>query len=301
MSDRLSRWVLLGGNRYLVGGGILGLMTLVATVPIFTGAVIRNTTPLTYMASALITGNVTLISLVVAINQVVLSQELESPGSLRDEIEATADYRQAALDRETAPTEPADFLQEILEQTGCRVRSLEFPEETDDASDRLVTDLSEHCRTVSESLESASGDLSAVVLPLLGADYAGSIRDAHRIQSSIDAERHEELSENLEELALDLENLDVARQYFTTAFVKEELAELSRSLLYVGILVVSIAIALLFQLTTYSGPSPPTSELFGLAVLTMMFGLTPLALLIAFVLRIATVAGHIASITPFSS
>lgn len=301
MSDRFRRWVLLSGNRYLVAGGILAVMTVVATVPIFTGAVVRNTTPLTYMASALITGNVTLISLVVAINQVVLSQELESPGSLRDEIEETADYRQAALDQQTAPTEPANFLQELLEQTGRRVRSLEVPDEADDPSDRLVTDLPEHCQSVSESLESASGDLSAVVLPLLGADYAGSIRDAHRIQASIDAERHEELSENLDELALDLENLDVARQYFTTAFVKEELAELSRALLYVGILVVSVAIALLLQLTSYSGPSPPTSELFGLAVLTMLFGLTPLALLIAFVLRIATVAGQIAAITPFSS
>lgn len=301
MSDRFRRWVLLSGNRYLVAGGILAVMTVVAMVPIFTGSLVRNTTPLSYMASALITGNVTLISLVVAINQVVLSQELESPGSLRDEIEETAEYRQAALDQQTAPTEPANFLQELLEQTGRRVRSLEVPDEADDPSDRLVTDLPEHCQAVSESLESASEDLSAVVFPLLGADYAGFIQDTHQFQASVDAESHEDLSAELDELALDLENLDVARQYFTTAFIKEELAELSRALLYVGILVVSIAIAFLLRLTSYSGPSPPTSELFGLAALTVVFGLAPLALLIAIVLRIATVAEQIAAITPFSS
>lgn len=43
MSDGFSRWVLLSGNRYLVAGGILAVMTLVAIVPISTGSLVRNT------------------------------------------------------------------------------------------------------------------------------------------------------------------------------------------------------------------------------------------------------------------
>lgn len=83
--------------------------------------------------------------------------------------------------------------------------------------------------------------------------------------------------------------------------MKEELATLSRTLLYIGIFALSAPIALLFQLTTYTGLSPPTSELFLLSVLTVVFGLLPLAVLIAFVLRIAIVAHQMAAITPFTS
>lgn len=96
-----------------------------------------------------------------------------------------------------------------------------------------------------------------------------------------------------------LEALNDARQYFTTTFMKEELAKLSRARLYIAILTVSTPIALLLNLTAYAGPSPPVPRLFSLAVLTVIVGLTPLALLISFVHRIATVAQHIAAITPF--
>lgn len=105
----------------------------------------------------------------------------------------------------------------------------------------------------------------------------------------------------LDRLTADWENLDVARQHFTTAFMKEELATPSRSLLYVGIVAVSMPIALLVQLTAYTGSSPPVSGLLVVTIFTGAFGLAPLAFLTAFILRIATVAQCIASITPFKA
>lgn len=63
MRTRLERRVLLSGNRYGIALGILVLMIGVV-----------------YLA------------------QVILSQEPESPGSLRNEIERTADYRRATLE-----------------------------------------------------------------------------------------------------------------------------------------------------------------------------------------------------------
>lgn len=114
MKDRFRRWVLLSGDQHIVAIGILIIMIGVVLIPEVTRFAIRNISPLFYLASALIGGNITLITVVVAINQVILSQELESPGSLRDEIERTADYQQEALDQPTPPTEPADFLQQLL-------------------------------------------------------------------------------------------------------------------------------------------------------------------------------------------
>ena len=299
--DRFKRWVLLSGNRYAVALGILALMTFVVLTPDLTRFYIRNTGPLYYMASALITGNVTLVTVVVAINQVVLSQELESPGSLRDEIESTAQFRQSALDRQTAPTDPAEFLQQLLRQTADRVRSLReiLPEEAAESDDgpRLLSDLPEHCERVADELGSGPDDLSSVIVPTLGVSYAEYIRECHRLQARYD--RDERLHSTLDALTSDLEGLDVSRQYFTTAVMKEELATLSRSLLYVSVVAVSTPIALLLQLSTYAAASPPMPTLFALAVLTAVFGLTPLALLIAYMLRIATVADFIAAITPF--
>lgn len=303
MDTRLGHWVLLSGQRYQVAGLVLVLMLAVVLVPSASAYAIRNTTPLTYLASALITGNVTLITVVVAINQVILSQELESPDSLRDEIEGTAAYRQAALDGATAPTEPSEFLSELFGLTRQHVATVEeaLPASTDEADDRLLTDLPDHCEAVGDRLDSSGEDLSAVIIPILGVEYAAYIHDCTRLEANHEGDEHAELRAALDDLASDLENLDVARQYFTTAFMKEELATLSRLLLYVAVLAVSIPVALLFQLTTYPGSAPPMPALYALSLLAAGFGLLPLALLIAFVLRIATVAQRIAVISPFET
>lgn len=303
MRSRFEEIVLLSDHRYAVASGILALMTVVVLVPVLTGFAVRNTDPLYYMASALITGNVTLITVVVAINQVILSQELESPGSLRDEIESTASYRQAALDQQTTPTDPSEFLYQLLQQTRDHALSLEdlLPGSTDEVGDRLLTELPEHCRAAGERLESTPDTLSNVLLPILGVDYGDYVHDCHHLQARYEDDDHERLRATLDDLTSDLENLDVARQYFTTLFMKEELATLSRSLLYIAVVAVSTPVALLLLLTTYIQPVPDTPELLALTVLAAVFGLTPLAVLIAFVLRIATFAQHIAGITPFNS
>lgn len=303
MRERFEKWLLVSGHRPAVAVGILALMTGVVLVPDFTRFAIRNTTPLFYISSALVGGNITLITVVVAINQVILSQELESPGSLRDEIEQTADYRRGTFDRAVPPTEPSDFLQQLLEQTRERAHSLEslLPDSADGTNDRLLDDLPEHCERTSDRLESTSNTLSSAVVPLIGSDYADYIHDCYRIQSNYGEENHEQLLATLDALHSDLENLNVAHQYFTTAFIKEELATLSRLLVYVGTVAVSVPIALLYQLTTYSGASPPMPGLFALTVSTVAVGLLPLAILIAFFLRVSTVTQHIAVITPFEA
>lgn len=255
------------------------------------------------MASAFVTGNITLITVVVAINQVILSQELESPDSLQEEIERTAEYRQAALDQQPFPTDPSDFLHQLLQQTRQHTLSLEavLPGTPDEGRDELVTDLPKQCEQISDQLKPASDTLSNVIAPILGVDFGDFIHQCHRLQARYGEESHEQLHTMLDQVASDLENLDVARQYFTTIFMKEELAKLSRSLLYIGLFSVSVPLTLLFQLTTYTGSSPSMPRVVTLSVLTVLIGLLPLAILIAFVLRIATVAQQIAAITPFTS
>lgn len=278
-------------------------MTAMVLLPDATRSPIFNITPLFYISSTLVGGNITLITIVVSINQVILSQELESPGSLRDEIERTAEYRQVALDQPAPPTEPTNFLQLLLLRTRDHATSLKglLPDATDGTNDRLLKELPEHCEQCSDQIDVSSDNLSSVIVPLLGTDYADYIRDCYQLQANHEDMENEELLSTLDSLTSDLENLNIAQQYFATAFIKEELATLSRLLLYLGIVAVSLPIALLFQLTTYPGASPPMSGLFALSILTVVFGLMPLAVLIAFILRVASVTHYIAAITPFKA
>ncbi|WP_227357244.1 hypothetical protein [Haladaptatus salinisoli] len=154
---------------------------------------------------------------------------------------------------------------------------------------------------MTDRLEQTTDDLSNVVIPILGIAYGDYIHDCRKLQTQYEEESHDQLHTILGDLSSDLENIDVARQYFTTTFMKEELAMFSRSLLYIGILAVSTPLALLTQLISYTTATPPTPTLFALTVLTVVFGLAPLALLIAFVIRIATVTQYIAGITPFEA
>lgn len=301
MKDRFRKWVLISGHRYRLGGGLVVLMTGVVVIPLFGGFAIRNTSPLSFLGSTLAGGNVTLITVVVAIDQVILSQELEPPGSLQDEIERTAQYRQAALEGQPPPTKPSTFLEQLLQQILGRVRSLEglLPESDDGARDELLTGLPTQCERVADEVEPTTNDLSNVLFPLLDIDHVDYIHTCRQLQSRYSDDGHDRLKSTLDDLTTDLENLDVARQYFATAYMKEELATLSRSLLYVGIVAVSLPLALLFRIATYSTATPPTPALFTYSVLAVVVGLMPIALLIAFILRIATVARRIAGITPF--
>lgn len=276
-------------------------MAVVVLIPLFSQFDVRNLTPLIYIASALIGGNITLITLVVAINQVILSQELKSPGALRDEIDQSDDYRQAALDQPAPPTDPADFLQQLLQQTQEHADSLAelLPDSTSGTDTHLIDELPEECAQISEELGTGPDKLSSVIVPLLGIEYATHIHECNQLESDYERGEHEQLLSTLDALSADLKNLDIARQYFTTAFMKEELAKLSRSLLYIGVLAISLPVALLIQLATFPTAVAPMPTVLVFTLLTVVVGLVPLALLIAFILRVAAVAQHIASITPF--
>lgn len=304
MKEQIKDWVLIYGDRYVITGCLL-LVSSGAVLSLLLNSVIRNTTPLYYLSSGLITGNITLITVVVAITQLVLSRELEAPGQLQDEIEETAEYRQTALDQPDIPTEPSDFLQQLFRQTRQHAQALENPliESTDRQSGAesniLITGLPDHCEQIADHLEQVDERLFNVISPILGTDYAQYVQESHRLQRKHDEESHERLNGALDRLTTDLIGINVARQYFTTMFVKEELARTSRLLLYIGIPAVAVPVAMLIELTAHTGSVFPQLELVVLSVLTVITGLLPLALLTSFVFRIGTVAQQIAAVTPF--
>lgn len=307
MREQVSDWILLHGNRYVVAGCLLALSSAIVVLPILDDVLFQTEMPVYYLSTGLIAGNITLITVVVAITQLILSRELESPGELQEEIEQTADYWRTTIDQPVAPTVPSNFLQQLIRQTHRHTSVLDDDhfESTDHqlqtAVDHLTTDLLAHCEAVDEYLEQTNGRLFTVITPVLGSTYADYIYDVERIRASYSDPDHKQRNAVFNILLTDLRKIDIARQYFTTIAVTEELALLSRVLLYVGIPAVAAPIALLIEVTSYSGSSLPVLKLFIITLVTTVVGLLPLALLSSFVLRIATIAQQITPITPFKT
>jgi hypothetical protein len=300
--NRFGRWVVPTGNRYAVAICVLGFISVILSFP-WLGTVLQDSSPLLYLYSALIGGNITLVTIVVSINQLVLSRDFDPPSVLRSEIRETAAYRREATAQPSVPTEPSAFLLRAIQQLhqhALILRGIEAPNNSQlhDEIDRLVTTLTNHSNRVIERLSGGSSELSDVVLAIVRTRYVDRMQDVQRIQSVYRGDLSEEENDELDETIIYLEHLDIARHYFLTIFIQRELSKLSRVLLYTGIPAVAISMAMLVHLTGFRQPPSATIVMFGLVVGTGTVGLLPLSLLASFVARIALVAQYV-SITPF--
>lgn len=113
-------WLLLDGNRIAVTGLVLAIIfgTLVA-VELAGWVPMNQIQPVYYLFSALVGGNITLITVVVSINQLLLSRELKSPGELESQMEGVIEYRKSVEESagEIAPVKPMGFLRLLVEDT----------------------------------------------------------------------------------------------------------------------------------------------------------------------------------------
>jgi hypothetical protein len=116
------QWVLIDGNRLLIAGallgGILALLLALLAANLFPRA---PGEPLYLLISAFLGGNLTLITVVIAINQLVFSHELGSPGDLERRTRKAVEYRdqvQEVMDRAVSPVMPGSFLLELHDNLG---------------------------------------------------------------------------------------------------------------------------------------------------------------------------------------
>lgn len=309
LQNRWIKWIFLTGNRFVIAGGILAGIFVLATVAqlgrLTTGQQIRS---LFYLFSALIGGNLTLITVVVSINQLVLSRELGAPGQIREQMRNMGNYRedvQEATGRAVLPIMPPDFLQLLLQTTRSQAQALDemVAESTDQQVqvdvNNLVTALTEHVDHVDQLLESSEARPFKALSTTLQANYAERIHEASRIQATHGTALSDDAHTALETIIDRLQDIDVAREYFKTLFMQEELSYLSRVLLYVGIPAEASAMMLLITFATPVGTTLP-SQIPLLIPVAVTIGFAPLAVLFAFVLRIATVTEHTAPIIPFT-
>ncbi|SNZ17289.1 hypothetical protein SAMN06269185_2970 [Natronoarchaeum philippinense] len=305
-------WLLLSGNRLLLAAGVVAVITA-ATLAIlwtFGVAAVLPRSPMNFVYSSLLTGNLTLLTVVLSINQLVLSRELGDPGTLRQRVDATLNFRSEVEETTAAsvtPKSPGAFLRHLHESVADEVDAVEeMLHDVDDAdADRRlssVTDsLRRDIRRVNRTLDDEADSIFAVIGATLSTTHAEQLNDIERVRAGCDDSLPDTLPVRLERIRDALLQIDVARNYFRTIYVQKELAYLSRVLLYVG--VPAIAASGLSLLVYNAGyVTPASASLYAaLVAVTVPLGFAPLAILFAFVLRLSWIAQRTSAIPPFSA
>ncbi len=303
--NRTAFWLFVEAPRWVVGGGLLGVVAVVVAAA---GTVVGPLSgdPVETLFQALVGATITGVTLVVTLNQVVLSQELGAVGDQRDRMSTATEFRRDAesvLDG-VAPTDPATFLAELLGAVESRLVSARAAagggvsdgdpaEQSEDAAvATLAEQTTESVQGVRRRLEGAESGGFAVTRAALDFDYSRRIDETRRVRSAHGLS--DGVDESLAEVVEVLEMYGVAREHVKTLYFQQALIGLSRSIVLATVpaLVVGITALLYFR----PGPDPVMSVVLGVAVSVT---LAPFAVLVAYVVRIATVTGRTLAIGPF--
>ena len=306
----LAEWFLLDGDRSRVMGVVVAVVFTTFLILGLSGFVpLQNTQPLYYVYSGLISGNLTLITVVVAINQLLLSREFHTPSELESQIDGVVEYRNdlEEMTGEIAPIRPPEFLRVLVESTrnqAQKLGGLTINEANDDVRaevEPVVAEFTDQADHVIDLLGESQTSTFEALAAVLTTNYAPQIQRLRQIENQHDEELADDLRGAIDDLVHRLKDIDIARQYFKTLYLQEELATLSRHLFYVGLVSLVVVVSGLLILTASTGGSfsRPALRLLVPAIVTV--GLAPISLLFAFILRIATVTQRTVSTIPFTT
>ena len=206
---RATDWLLLKGGRVTVALGFAGILLAFFAVFSATGlAPMTDVQSLFYAYSALVGGNITLVTVVVSLNQLLLSRELQTPGEVRSQIDNAIDYRSEveAVTGKIAPVEPVGFLQLLVE--GAREEAQRLGGlARDDAGqviyqeiDDEVAEFTAQMDDIDALLEESGGDTVGVLAVLLETNYAHDINRLRQLKDRHAGERDEATASAIDDL-----------------------------------------------------------------------------------------------------
>jgi hypothetical protein len=304
--ERAIHWFVLGGNRIVVSG------ILVAAVVVLFFSLSRfgllaigpGSAASSAFASGLVSGTVTLVTIALSIDQLILSRVFGSPNELFDQLRGTRDLRRRIrdhADESVVPNDPAEFLELVAETLTERANRLGSALDDDSDHAHEVEDYARGIAAYGESITAKTASQTAIVNVLeviLGTEYAQNMTATEHLRNA-SGDRLPETAE-AELAAIDdlLEAIAVTRQFFKTLSLQQDFARLSRVVAYSGLvaLAVSIAMALLYRPDSVTVPAQYLPFVFSLGIGVIV---TPLAVFISYMFRAATIARHTVSVGPF--
>ena len=264
-------------------------------------AALVTDTPVATTFQSLIGATVTGVTLVLTLNQLVLSQELGAVDDQYDRMEGAMTFREDVGDviGETPPAEPSAFLCALIEAIADRARAVgETVDGGDEDARHLVDATTGNADAVLDRLDGAEFGEFEVVQRSLDFNYSWKLYATNRLT---DERRSEEAREALEDLSEALGLFGPAREHFKTLYFQSELITLSRTVLYVSVpsLVTATAFTLLFDPKNYPGTVLGLDVGVLLVSAAAAISVAPFAVLLAYILRIATITRRTLAIGPF--
>ena len=307
-------WVLLNADRWVVSLCVLAvlfgsLLAISALAPVPLRDVLGQSDPSETLFQALVTAIITGVTLVVTITQLVLSQELGAVGDQRERMEGAMEFRSDVadvVDAPVSPPEPASFLRALVDATQARAADLsdavEGNEELREQVTSYTTSLDGNADRVRERLGDAQFGTFEVLYAALDYNYSWKIDEGRRLQSEYDDSLSEEAREALDGVVETLRLFGPAREHIKTLYFQWELTNLSRTVLYAAVpaLVVAISGVLFLDAPgTVTGATLGIDNIVWVVSAATTVALAPFVVLLAYVLRIATIAKRTLAIGPF--
>jgi hypothetical protein len=291
-------WLLLSGSRLLITGVTLSVVFLGLWGAVSSGFVpLREQTATLYLLFALTSGNLTLITVVVSLNQLILTRHLESPSDIDDEMNYMRSYREDVsdiIDQTVVPVRPPEFFLLLFRSLQRDLRSLEEREWTfeDDSVQRefeeTFSELNAHIDNVVDLVGQSQAGLVFALFTTISEDYERYLEPIWRLQYEHEQQLPEAAGETIERVRKTIEYVGVARRIFKTTYIQSELASLSRRLLYIGLPALLVTILFMLVYTASAQPPLPSAFLSVAIPLIITVGLAPIVLLATSVLRLAT-------------
>lgn len=313
-SERSIRdWFLFGANRLTVTG-VLTLtcfcfLTIFSTLDVPYLSILNGGDTIETLFQTLIGVLITGMTLVVSINQLVLSEEFGSLGRQRERMDKSMAFRKDA-EREfqwTGPPEPERFLSTLINTSVDRSEAVQEAVKGNsdqllrDRVDQLVDRIATSADGITDELEDAPFGEFTIMRAALSYNYSWKIYLVRRLYW----EHQESLSEDAQDAIGDLvdilELFGPAEEFFKAHYLQWELVNLSRRILFTGIpaLIFSIYAALYLKPETVSGTVLGVPVLVWLINAGVTFALIPFFIFTAYVLRTASIAKESGAIGPF--
>lgn len=308
-------WLLLRVDRLALAGVILALIFVILIGTSQLGFaphrwIVDTQGSIAFIFSSFIGAIITGTSIVVTINQLVLSQELGAVGSQRSRMEEATSFREDTEDtisEDISPPEPGSFLYELVDGVQERAGELESAvsesrdEELRSTIEEYTDDIRQNAETVKDNLEDAQFGTFEVLWGALQYNYSRKIYDARSIQVDHADSLSDEAEENLEDVISTLRLFAPAREHFKTLYFQWELINLSRVLLYVAISALTVMGVLLMYVdaSSFPGVTLGVDNLVWVSSVGFVVGLSPFVLFTTYILRIVTVAKRTLAMGPF--
>lgn len=309
------RWLLLEGNRYAVTGALLtvtfvSLLTIGSLWTFEMNQLLTETQAVQLVLNTFLSGIILLVSIVVSINSIILSYDITHIDTQEDQIEGMMDFQRRVsriTGAEEAPTDPNTFLKlmagTIQQEANEVVGDIEginesFAEEIENHLEQ-ITGTTEH---IESSISEVGGGKFSALWIGFETDYGPMVNRSREITTRHETDLSESGGDHFDTLIEALELFATGREYFVTLYYTREIAELSRTLLFVSLPAIVVTASTILAIDAQLLPDiwvfglPP---LMTFVALSMVIALAPFIVLTAYMLRVATVAQRTAGAGPF--